>query len=168
MSKKYHSRESRFFKDMLIRNMFPTLVDQDNSLVSDPIPNTGAGFFSTSVEVTPSIHSPCWFSPCRLTYDRFRMRDYKKKSTDEYMEVPAQRAQNPQQLVNYMNEVYLHSTNVRETKDGHDLYRGFQITLKIENLQPFKLNFPAPENTLRLDAVEGSFLFEGNLLIKFV
>ena len=84
------------------------------------------------------------------------------------MEVPAQRAQNPQQLVNYMNEVYLHSTNVRETKDGHDLYRGFQITLKIENLQPFKLNFPAPENTLRLDAVEGSFLFEGNLLIKFV
>lgn len=168
MIKKYHAREIRFFKDMLIKNVFPMLSDQNNIVVSDPIPNLGDGFFSTEVTVRPSIHSKAWFAPRRLTFDRFKLRDYKKKSTDEYLEVPAHRAQNPQQLVNYMNEIYLHSTNVRETKDGYDLYRGYQIALKIDNLQPFELNFPAPDNTLRVDATEGSFLFEGNLLIKFV
>jgi hypothetical protein len=165
---KYHAREVRFFKDMVIKNMFPELKDQNSIVVSDPISNQGDGFFSTQVTVQPSIHSPVWFAPRRLTYDRFKLRDYKKKSTDEYLEVPAIKAKNPRQLVNYMNEIYLHSTNVRETKDGHDIYRGFQIGLKIDNLQAFVLNFPAPGNTLRLDAVEGSFLFEGNLLIKFV
>lgn len=165
---KYHAREVRFFKDMLIKNMFPELQNQNNVVVSDPLPNTGEGFFSTAVVVTPSIHSPCWFAARRVTYDRFKLRDYKPKSTDEYLEVPAQRAQNPQQLVNYMNEVYLHSVNVRETKDGHDLFRGYQIGLKIDNLLHFELKFPAPGNTIRVDAAEGSFLFEGNLLIKFV
>lgn len=168
MIKRYHEQELRFFKDMLIKNVFPQLLSASDILVTDPLPNTGDGFFTTAVNVSPSIHGQCWFATRRLTYDRFKLRDYKKKSTDEYLEVPAQRAQNPQQLVNYMNEVFLHSTNVRETKDGHDIYRGFQIALKIDNLRPFKLNFPAPENTLFLEATDGSFLFEGNLLIKFV
>lgn len=165
---KYHAREVRFFKDMLVKNMFPQLKNPDFVSVTDPRPNKGEGFFSTEVNVTPRIHSNCFFMTRRITYDRFKLRDYKKKSTDEYLEVPAMRAQNPQQLVNYMNEIYLHSTNVRETTPGYDLYRGYQISLKIDNLQPFVLNFPAPGNTLRLDAAEGSFLFEGNLLIKFV
>jgi hypothetical protein len=157
-----------FFKDMLIKNVFPQVKNRNDIQVTDPVPNTGDGFFSTSVTVSPSLHSECWFLPRRLTYDRYKLRDYKKKSTDEYLEVPAQRAKNPQELVNYMNEVYLHSTVVREIDPSYDVYRGYQIAIKIDNLQPFALNFPAPGNTLMIKAQEGSFLFEGFLLIKFV
>lgn len=165
---KNHNSERDFFKSILIKNIFPELEYAKYIDVTEPTKNIGDGFFKTQVIVTPSIHSPCFFAAKRIVFDRFKINEYRANSTNEFFEVPAEKAQNPQQLVNYMNEVYLHSSNVREIKSGYDLIRGFQISLKLDNLKTFGLSFPAPENVLFIEAVEDSYLFEGSLLIKFV
>lgn len=161
-------QESQFLLKIIAKNLLPELKDKTDLVLGFPEKFAPVGGFTTRVKVAASIHSSIFFDERFVHYSRFRMNDYKPKSTDHHLKVPADRASTPTELINYMNEFYLNSANVREQSEDYALFRGFQVLLKLENLEPFELNAPVVGDNLTVTARQLSFLFEGSLLIEFV
>lgn len=156
--------ERNFLVKAIVRNIYPNVTEDD--IVIEPYRLLSNGF--AQVRVSPNIHSAAFFAERDVSYERFKLNDYKPKSTDPHLSVPAIRATNPQELVNYMNEVYLNSVNVRERTQVYDIFRGFQWTLALSQLQEFSLSNPLPDDTLLIRYKDNSYIFTGYLRIKFV
>jgi hypothetical protein len=162
----YGEREKRFFKRALILNVFPKIESINELSIGPPMRDSVTR--QSYVRVSPWLSGAFFFKPRNITYSRFNLKDYKVKTTDDHLEVPASRAENPQALVNYMNEIYLHSVNTRVITDQYDILRGMQIELTEETLKTFDLSNPVVGQNLLLEVQERSYLFEGSLKIKFI
>lgn len=162
----YGEQEKRFFKRALLLNIFPKIENIFEISISPPLRDAVTGH--SFVRVKPWLSGKYFFKDKNISYFRFKLNDYKRKPRDAFLEVPVSRAENPQALVNYMNEIYLHSVNIRTVTNEYDILRGMQIELSKETLKAFDLSNPVVGQTLSLEVQERSYLFEGSLKIKFI
>lgn len=175
-----HADEETFIKSAIL-----ALIETSNSgrkpqvsnfVIGELKPLTIDPEFNTSITLKPNIHSEAYFGMIKVKYTRFNIGDYRVSKEDKQIEVPAIEVQTKAQLINYMNELYLHSVTIQEKLKANSLYnyleqttyKGKQIELKLENLKDFVLNYPSHGIVLIIEAKENSYLFTGSLRIKFV
>lgn len=162
----YGEQEKRFFMRALLLNIFPNTENISELSISPPMRDKVTGH--TYVKVKPWLSGKFFFKNKNISYSRFNLVDYKRKINDTHLEVPVSKAENPEALVNYMNEIYLHSVNIRTVTSQYDVMRGMQIELSKETLKTFNLSNPVVGQILLLEVQEDSYLFEGSLKIKFI
>ena len=160
--------ERQFFKKVVLKNIHPKLEHDSSLILSRPFTENGPSGFNTKVTIAASAHGVVFFGAKDIFYDRFKLSDYKLKVTDEYLEIPFDKAKTKLELINYMNGVYLNSASARVTNELYDFFRSSQVLLKIENLKDFDIFNPVTNDKLILEVKKGSYLFEGSLSIKFV
>lgn len=162
----HKEHEKRFFQRALITSIFPNIDNVNDVIIGPPQKDLVTGL--SYVKVRPWLNSKHFFKEKNVTYSRFRLEDYKNKINDPHLEVPCVQVQNPHTLVNYMNEIYLHSFNTRKTTSQYDVLTGLQIELRKDTLKAFDFSSPIPGQMLLLEAEKNSYLFEGSLKIKFI
>lgn len=178
-------KPSALEKDFFLRYVIELLYIQNphidellrpSDLVVTNLIATNRSDFDTGVGIAVDRRSTLYTKDIMVSYNRFNLKDYKDKKEDEYLLVPAQKVQNKAQLLNYMNDLYVNSVNIRKRVKSNGLFNnkifdsiyGEQMKIIEENLQSFDLSYPAPDNILYIAAAEDSFLFTGSLRIKFV
>ena len=158
--------EKAFLKAAIIRNVYPTIEKQSELVLGELRSLESYNNFTTAIKVAASVHGAIFFNEKEIRYDRFNLADYKPSVHDKELTVPASKVNTPLELINYMNEQYLNTYNVKERTPL--LFRGFQIVIYLEDVEPFTISNPVIGNTLSIKAKSNSYIFEGSLLIKFV
>ena len=154
------SRNRIHLKRILAKNIFNQQVkDTDFEILK--IEHSGSFGYIT---VQPKLNSRVTFTKRVVRFEKFKLQDYKLKESDNHLLVPASKAKNKIDLINYMNSIFLHSVQVKE----NSFLNSYQFILTEQDLKPFNISDPQVNSTITLYAKSDCDLFSGSLIIKFV
>lgn len=160
------SKERDFLKKILSYNVFPEINSKDFTISS--VVKQTFNEYTSKITIFAVLDSKVYFRMQDVYYNRFSLSDYKVKTTDPSLIIEADKVSSVDELIDYMNEIYLNTSVVGQKVKDFLLTKGIQIRLKKENLEPFRLENPQAGDNLTIFAVDNSYIFEGSLLIEFI
>ena len=147
-------------KKMLAKNIFSQHVQEFDFEVEKVV---HSGFYGYAT-IYPKLDSYVSFSKREVRYEKFKLQDYKLKESDPFVLIAVNKVSTKEDLINYLNSVFLHSVQIRENNS----LNSYQFTLKLSDLKPFTFNQPTANYIVKLQASENNDLFYGSVNIKFI
>lgn len=147
-------------KKMLAKNIFSQHVQEFDFEVEKVV---HSGFYGYAT-IFPKLDSYVSFSKREVRYEKFKLQDYKLKESDPFVLIAVNKVSTKEDLINYLNSVFLHSVQIRENNS----LNSYQFTLKLSDLKPFTFNQPTSNYIVKIQASENNDLFYGSVNIKFI
>lgn len=147
-------------KKMLAKNIFSQHVQEFDFEVEKVV---HSGFYGYAT-IYPKLDSYVSFSKREVRYEKFKLQDYKLKESDHFVLIAVNKVSTKEDLINYLNSVFLHSVQIRENNS----LNSYQFTLKLSDLKPFTFNQPTSNYIVKIQASENNDLFYGSVTIKFI
>ena len=147
-------------KKMLAKNIFSQHVQEFDFEVEKVV---HSGFYGYAT-IYPKLDSYVSFSKREVRYEKFKLQDYKLKESDPFVLIAVNKVSTKEDLINYLNSVFLHSVQIRENNS----LNSYQFTLRLSDLKPFTFNQPTANYIVKLQASENNDLFYGSVNIKFI
>lgn len=147
-------------KKMLAKNIFSQHIKDYEFEIEKVIHSSFYGYAT----IYPKLNSYISFTKREVRYEKFKLQDYKKKESDSFVLVPVNKVSTKQELINYLNSIFLHSVQIKEGS----VLNSYQFTLKESDLKPFIFTQPAVNSIVKLQATDNNDLFYGSVTIKFI